>query len=96
MKRNENQNQHDLHIRYITLLNYERRTYLNKKTTIAVPVWEKSNLTLEEAAAYFNIGQNKLRELTNEKNCGFVIWVGTKRLIKRLKLEEYLAKAYSI
>ena len=69
---------------------------MNKKTTIEVPVWEKSNLTLEEAAAYFNIGQNKLRELTNDENCDFVIWVGTKRLIKRLKLEEYLAKAYSI
>ena len=74
----------------------ERRDYLNRKTTNDVPIWEKSNLTLEEAAAYFNIGQNKLRELTNDKNCGFVIWVGTKRLIKRLKLEEYLAKAYSI
>ncbi|SDB03631.1 DNA binding domain-containing protein, excisionase family [Ruminococcaceae bacterium FB2012] len=66
------------------------------KTTNEVPIWEKSNLTLEEAAAYFNIGQNKLRELTNDKNCSFVIWVGTKRLIKRLKLEEYLAKAFSI
>ena len=74
----------------------ERRDYLNRKTTNDVPIWEKSNLTLEEAAAYFNIGQNKLRELTNDKNCGFVIWVGTKRLIKRLKLEEYLAKAYSL
>ena len=61
-----------------------------------MPIWEKSNLTLEEAAAYFNIGQNKLRELTNEKNCSFVIWVGSKRLIKRLKMEEYLSKAYSI
>lgn len=69
---------------------------MNRKATNDVPIWEKSNLTLEEAAAYFNIGQNKLRELTNDKNCGFVIWVGTKRLIKRLKLEEYLAKAYSI
>ena len=74
----------------------ERRDYLNRKTTNDIPIWEKSNLTLEEAAAYFNIGQNKLRELTNDRNCGFVIWVGTKRLIKRLKLEEYLAKAYSI
>ena len=74
----------------------ERRDYLNRKTTIEVPIWEKSNLTLEEAAVYFNIGQNKLRKLTNDQNCGFVIWVGTKRLIKRLKLEEYLAKAYSI
>ncbi len=69
---------------------------MNRKTTNEVPIWEKSNLTLEEAAAYFNIGQNKLRELTNEKNCSFVIWVGSKRLIKRLKMEEYLSKAYSI
>ena len=69
---------------------------MNRKTTNEVPIWEKSNLTLEEAAAYFNIGQNKLRELTNDRNCGFVIWISTKSLIKRLKLEEYLAKAYSI
>ena len=27
-----------------------------------VPIWEKSNLTLEEAAAYSGIGSNKLRE----------------------------------
>ena len=28
-----------------------------------VPIWEKSNLSLEEAAAYSGIGVNKLREL---------------------------------
>ena len=27
-----------------------------------VPIWEKTNLTLEEAAAYSGIGINKLRE----------------------------------
>ena len=32
-----------------------------------IPFWEKSNLTLEEAAAYSGIGVNKLRELTNEE-----------------------------
>lgn len=61
-----------------------------------VPVWEKSNLTLEEAAAYFNIGVNKLRDLTDDKNCSFVLWVGTKRLIKKTALENYLSKQYSI
>ena len=30
-----------------------------------VPIWQKSNLTLEEAAAYSGIGMGKLRELTN-------------------------------
>lgn len=61
-----------------------------------VPIWEKSNLTLEEASAYFGIGVNKLRELTNEENCKFVIWCGSKRLIKRKSLDEYLEKTYSI
>ena len=61
----------------------ERNDTLKVKTTNEVPIREKSNLTLEEAAAYFNIGQNRLRELTNDKNCSFVIWVGSKRLIKR-------------
>ena len=33
-----------------------------------VPIWEKSNLTIEEAAAYFNIGENKLRKLAADEN----------------------------
>ena len=61
-----------------------------------VPIWEKSNLTLEEASAYFNIGINKLREISDTDNCPFVLWVGSKRLIKRIKLDEYLSKTYSI
>ena len=46
-----------------------------------IPIWEKSNLTLEEAAAYSGIGINKLRQLTDDDNCEFVLWIGTKRLI---------------
>lgn len=61
-----------------------------------VPIWEKSNLTLEEAAAYSGIGINKLRKITNNEHCGFVLWVGTKRLIKRKLLDKYLEGAYSI
>ena len=61
-----------------------------------VPIWEKANLTLEEAPAYFGIGINKIRQLTNEKNCPFVLWCGSKRLIKRKAMEDYLSKEYSI
>ena len=32
-----------------------------------VPIWEKSNLTIEEAAAYSSIGVNKIRELSNDR-----------------------------
>ena len=31
-----------------------------------VPIWEKSNLTLEEAAAYSGIGITKLRAMSND------------------------------
>ena len=55
-----------------------------------VPIWEKITLTLEEAAAYSNIGINKIREITDNENCNFVFWVGKKRLIKRKMFEKYI------
>lgn len=61
-----------------------------------VPIWQKSNLTLEEAAAYSGIGINKLRQLTNSESCKFVLWVGSKRLIKRKQLDDFLTDTYSI
>ena len=61
-----------------------------------IPIWEKSNLTLEEAVAYSGIGMGKLREITNEKNCNFVLWVGNKRLIKKKLFDKYIEQAYSI
>ena len=62
-----------------------------------VPIWQKANLTLEEAAAYFNVGINKLRQITETKECEeFVLWVGNRRLIKRKPFEAYLEKEYSI
>lgn len=61
-----------------------------------VPIWEKANLTLEEAAAYSGIGINKLRDITNDEKCDFVLWVGNKRLIKRRKFDRYIEQVYSI
>lgn len=61
-----------------------------------VPIWEKSNLTLEEASAYFNIGVNKLRQISDADDCRFVLWVGNKRLIKRRGFEKYLENIFSV
>ena len=63
---------------------------------VKVPPWEKFTLTLEEAAAYYGIGVNKLRELTNEEECKYVLFVGNKRLIKRNLFATYLESQYSI
>ncbi len=61
-----------------------------------VPIWEKANLSMEEASAYFGIGINKLREMTNDSNCPYVLWNGSKRMIKRKALEKFLEATYLI
>ena len=58
----------------------------NKEKENEVPIWKKTNITLEEAADYTGIGVNKLREISDKADCNFVIWVGGKRLLKRRKL----------
>lgn len=71
--------------------------YISVKT-LEVPVWEKSNLTVEETAAYSGIGINKIKELSNDEDCPFVLWVGVgaKRLIKRKKFDDYIERQFSI
>ncbi len=61
-----------------------------------IPISEKVALTIEEAAAYSNIGQNKLRELSKAPLCDFVLFVGKKTLIKRKAFEKYIDKQIAI
>lgn len=55
-----------------------------------VPVWEKQNLTVKEAAIYSNIGINRLNIMLDEANCPFRLQVGRKRLIKRKLFDKYI------
>ena len=56
-----------------------------------VKIKDKFCLTIDEAAAYFNIGQKKLRKIVTENlHSGFVIQNGVKFLIKREQFEKYL------
>ena len=58
-----------------------------------VPVWEKLNLTIKEAAEYSNIGINRIENMLNEPMCNFVLYVGNrKRLVKRKAFERYLER----
>lgn len=72
----------------------EREFSTRKK--LEIPIWEKSNLTIEEAAKYSGIGIIKLREMTERSDCPFVLWVGRKRLVKRREFDEYIDSMYSI
>lgn len=56
-----------------------------------IPIWEKYTLTVEEAAAYFRIGENKLRKIINEnQNAEYILWNGNRPQIKRNKFEKMI------
>ena len=57
-----------------------------------VPLYEKYNLTVDEAAAYFNIGSDRIRSIIEENKSELVLMVGTKKLIKKKKMEDFLDK----
>lgn len=64
---------------------------MNETNNNIIPIWEKYNLSIKEAASYFNIGENKIRTIANEnKNADWVLWNNTKVLIKRKNFEKYL------
>lgn len=54
------------------------------------PIWEKKCLSIEEAAAYSGIGITKLRQLSRQKKCPFVIPLGNQVFIVREKLDRYI------
>ncbi len=54
-------------------------------------------LTLDEAAAYFNIGVKRLTNLLDSpEGIDLTLMVGVKRLVKRKKMENFLDKAATI
>lgn len=61
-----------------------------------IPIYEKYALTIEEAAEYSNIGQNKINELLKDPRCTFVLWVGRKKLVKRKAFEDFISKQVEI
>ncbi len=61
-----------------------------------VPIHLKTTLTIREAAEYSNIGINKIDQLLKTPNCPFVLYVGTKKLVKRHEFEQYISKSLII
>lgn len=57
-----------------------------------VPIHLKMTLTTKEAAEYSNIGINKIDNMLRSPNCPFVLFVGTKKLVKRKEFEQYISQ----
>lgn len=70
----------------------------DKKISIRekVPIKDKLNLTIEEAAEYSNIGIATLNKMAKDPKCPFVLYIGRKKLIKRVPFEKYISNLLEI
>lgn len=59
-----------------------------------IPVWKRYLLTVLEAAEYYHIGENKLRNIIElHSEADFLIMNGNRYLIKKEKFETFLSEA---
>lgn len=61
-----------------------------------VPICEKMLLTIKEAAMYSNIGINRIDSMLREEGCPFVLFVGSRKLVKRQTFEAYITERFAI
>lgn len=61
-----------------------------------VPIHLKVTMTIKEAAEYSSIGINKIDELLKQPNCPFVLFIGTRKLVKRREFEEFIHNRLTI
>ncbi len=65
--------------------------------TSKVPIWQKYTLTIEEAAEYFRIGQNRLRQLVADNpDAEYILMIGNRVQIKRKLFEAYIDLATAV
>jgi len=63
---------------------------IHDSLTLALPINNKLNLTIQEASVYSNIGETTIRKLLHESGCPFLLKIGNRQLVKRKEFEEYL------
>ena len=57
----------------------------------SVPIHLKLTLSIKEESEYSNIGINKIDAMLKQPNCPFVLYVGSKKLVKRKEFEAYIS-----
>lgn len=63
----------------------------------SIPFWEKYSLTVNEASAYFHIGDKKLRQIiADDPYADYLLKVGNRQMIKRKRFEQFLDRQEAV
>ena len=71
---------------------YDHKLNKEREEISKVPIHLKMLLTIREAAEYSNIGIYKIDAMLRQPNCPFVLYVGTKKLVKRKEFEQFISQ----
>lgn len=62
-----------------------------------IPFWYRYTMSLEEAAKYFRIGENKLREVVAQNpTADFILMNGNRIQIKRKLFEQFIDETTAV
>ena len=67
-----------------------------QQNNVSIPLNLKLTMTVKEAAEYSNIGINRIDRMQRSPNCPFVLYVGTKKLVKRKEFEQFISNKLTI
>ena len=67
-----------------------------QQNNVSRPLNLKLTMTVKEAAEYSNIGINRIDRMLRNPNCPFVLYVGTKKLVKRKEFEQFISNKLTI
>lgn len=67
-----------------------------QQNNASIPLNLKLTMTVKEAAEYSNIGINRIDRMLRSPNCPFVLYVGTKKLVKRKEFEQFISNKLTI
>lgn len=67
-----------------------------QQNNVGIPLNLKLTMTVKEAVQYSNIGINRIDRMLRSPNCPFVLYVGTKKLVKRKEFEQFISNKLTI
>ena len=67
-----------------------------QQNNVGIPLNLKLTMTVKEAAQYSNIGINRIDRMLRNPNCPFVLYVGTKKLVRRKEFEQFISNKLTI
>ena len=67
-----------------------------QQNNVGIPLNLTLTMTVKEAAQYSNIGINRIDRMLRSPNCPFVLYVGTKKLVKRKEFEQFISNKLTI